>query len=167
MRNLISLINEAHLFLSNSPKQQLFELTVKEFLPYSRASKLLGCARHDGWRDTRFKVFLEMYEALITFLDAILSPDEYPDMASSDRSWKWDHNTRVKAQELKAALISFQTLAVFLITKNILDEVKTLAAELGNVSFHFLLICGLNRSCLLYTSPSPRDATLSRMPSSA
>ena len=25
----------------------------------------------------------------------------------------------------------------------------------------------LNRDCLLYTSPSPRDATLSRMPSSA
>ena len=26
---------------------------------------------------------------------------------------------------------------------------------------------GANQSCLLYTSPSPRDATLSRMPSSA
>ena len=26
---------------------------------------------------------------------------------------------------------------------------------------------GLDRPCLLYTSPSPRDATLSRMPSSA
>ena len=26
---------------------------------------------------------------------------------------------------------------------------------------------GINRNCLLYTSPSPRDATLSRMPSSA
>ena len=25
----------------------------------------------------------------------------------------------------------------------------------------------INRACLLYTSPSPRDATLSRMPSSA
>ena len=25
----------------------------------------------------------------------------------------------------------------------------------------------LNKNCLLYTSPSPRDATLSRMPSSA
>ena len=25
----------------------------------------------------------------------------------------------------------------------------------------------VNRGCLLYTSPSPRDATLSRMPSSA
>ena len=31
------------------------------------------------------------------------------------------------------------------------------------------VICGLARAniCLLYTSPSPRDATLSRMPSSA
>ena len=28
-------------------------------------------------------------------------------------------------------------------------------------------IDGLDRACLLYTSPSPRDATLSRMPSSA
>ena len=29
------------------------------------------------------------------------------------------------------------------------------------------IICGHNQHCLLYTSPSPRDATLSRMPSSA
>ena len=29
------------------------------------------------------------------------------------------------------------------------------------------VISGMNRFCLLYTSPSPRDATLSRMPSSA
>ena len=27
--------------------------------------------------------------------------------------------------------------------------------------------CGMSWDCLLYTSPSPRDATLSRMPSSA
>ena len=30
-----------------------------------------------------------------------------------------------------------------------------------------LLACSYLRDCLLYTSPSPRDATLSRMPSSA
>ena len=29
------------------------------------------------------------------------------------------------------------------------------------------VVCGASHSCLLYTSPSPRDATLSRMPSSA
>ena len=28
-------------------------------------------------------------------------------------------------------------------------------------------ICKLHKSCLLYTSPSPRDGLLSRMPSSA
>ena len=28
-------------------------------------------------------------------------------------------------------------------------------------------IISISQSCLLYTSPSPRDATLSRMPSSA
>ena len=28
-------------------------------------------------------------------------------------------------------------------------------------------VCGIFPNCLLYTSPSPRDATLSRMPSSA
>ena len=28
-------------------------------------------------------------------------------------------------------------------------------------------VVGLAKACLLYTSPSPRDATLSRMPSSA
>ena len=30
-----------------------------------------------------------------------------------------------------------------------------------------VLVSGLYVHCLLYTSPSPRDATLSRMPSSA
>ena len=33
--------------------------------------------------------------------------------------------------------------------------------------YHFSQIADFSESCLLYTSPSPRDATLSRMPSSA
>ena len=43
----------------------------------------------------------------------------------------------------------------------------------GNAGLDFMQIMGakaamdLNLDCLLYTSPSPRDATLSRMPSSA
>ena len=36
-----------------------------------------------------------------------------------------------------------------------------------NVNFNFTYIDNEVKSCLLYTSPSPRDATLSRMPSSA
>ena len=71
-----------------------------------------------------------MYKALITFLDAILSPHDYPQLDSPDGNWNWDSDTRVKAQRLKASLSSFQTLAVLLITKNVLDEVKSLAAKL-------------------------------------
>ena len=33
--------------------------------------------------------------------------------------------------------------------------------------YNLLLNSGLNKNCLLYTSPSPRDGLLSRMPSSA
>ena len=38
---------------------------------------------------------------------------------------------------------------------------------LGEVYLYLSLACLWNLICLLYTSPSPRDATLSRMPSSA
>ena len=40
---------------------------------------------------------------------------------------------------------------------------KEIALELSRLGAEVFI----NYSCLLYTSPSPRDATLSRMPSSA
>ena len=70
-----------------------------------------------------------MYELLVTFLDAFISPHEYPDLKSSTESWNWDRDTITKAQRLKASLLSFQTIVVFIATKNILDEVKTLASK--------------------------------------
>ena len=45
----------------------------------------------------------------------------------------------------------------------LLEQCKTAAAAYVAASAAAVLHC----SCLLYTSPSPRDATLSRMPSSA
>ena len=46
-----------------------------------------------------------------------------------------------------------------------------LARRYPRLQLHYLKIPGaydsLAKNCLLYTSPSPRDATLSRMPSSA
>lgn len=132
VRNLIGLINEAYLFLTNSPKRQrLFEKTVMVYLPDSSHSKLPGlCKTRWVERHTCFEVFLEMYEAVVTFLDAIISPHEYPDLASQDGNWNWDRDTKVKAQGLKASLSSFQTIAVFIITKNVLDEVKVISSKL-------------------------------------
>ena len=45
-------------------------------------------------------------------------------MISPDESWNWDRDTCVKVQGLKVALTSFQTLSVFIITKNVPNEVK-------------------------------------------
>ena len=69
-----------------------------------------------------------MYELLDTFLDAVISPHEYPHLKSSTGSWNWDKDTITKAHGLKASLLSFQTVVVT--TKNILDEVKALASKL-------------------------------------
>ena len=41
------------------------------------------------------------------------------------------------------------------------------ALQRARVMFKFKELIEKNSDCLLYTSPSPRDATLSRMPSSA
>ena len=49
------------------------------------------------------------------------------------------------------------------------DDVEYLADKLSNGwrGYHSMSPGELWTDCLLYTSPSPRDATLSRMPSSA
>ena len=44
---------------------------------------------------------------------------------------------------------------------------KLIGKRLGLTEAEITAVDGDNRTCLLYTSPSPRDATLSRMPSSA
>ena len=81
-------------------------------------------------RHTCLDLFLEIYELLVIFLDAVISPHEYPSLKSSTGSWNWDKDTITKAQGLKASLLSFQTVVVFIATRNTLDEVKTLASKL-------------------------------------
>ena len=85
VRNLVGLINEAYLFLNNSPKRrQLFGLTLKEYLPENSHSKLPGlCKTRWVERHTCLDLFLEMYELLVTFLDAVISPHECPNLKSS------------------------------------------------------------------------------------
>ena len=85
VRNLVGLINEAHLLLNNSPKRpQLFGLTLKEYLLENSHRKLPGlCKTRWVERHTCLDLFLEMYELLVTFLDAVISPHEYPNLKSS------------------------------------------------------------------------------------
>mgnify|MGYP003311436271 CR=1 FL=1 len=47
------------------------------------------------------------------------------------------------------------------------DDICFMELRLGRAKKMMTLVVVLFSLCLLYTSPSPRDATLSRMPSSA
>ena len=131
VRNLIGLINEIYLFLNNSPKRQrAFELTLQVHLPDSNHKKLAGmCKTRWVERQTCLEVFLELYESVVIFLDSNVSPNDYPDLLSAAGKWDWDRETRVRAEGLKASLQSFQTIATFIITKNILEEVRPLASK--------------------------------------
>ena len=52
-----------------------------------------------------------------------------------------------------------------LLESDLIFEIRAIREIVGSAYDDCILISG--KTCLLYTSPSPRDATLSRMPSSA
>ena len=66
----------------------------------------------------------------------------YPELASLSGSWDWDRDTIVKAQEMKSALSSFHTISVFIITKNILGMVMSLAIKLQQKVKMYLKLTG-------------------------
>ena len=79
-------------------------------------------------------------------------------------------NTKQKIIDLAVDLFNKEGFAAISL-QELADE---LGMSRGNLTYHFkdkkALLQGITEqlwSCLLYTSPSPRDATLSRMPSSA
>ena len=76
VQNLVGQINEAYLLL-----------TLKEYQPENSHSKPPGlCKTRWVERHTFLDLFLEMYELLFTFLDAFISPHEYPNLISSTKA---------------------------------------------------------------------------------
>ena len=76
------------------------------------------------------------------------------------KSYRIFYMTAVNENEKKQLVLDYCQLRMGQITRG---DVNEIAIRCG-----YLTANGdLSDSCLLYTSPSPRDATLSRMPSSA
>ena len=84
-------------------------------------------------------------------------------IASSDLELKL-HNRLVFIDRARRAEVAARTLELIQ-AKRQRDGESWQLASLESKLHHVLLVRALH--CLLYTSPSPRDATLSRMPSSA
>ena len=63
----------------------------------------------------------------------------------------------------RAALLIFDLTGIMVRARHDAESTPSLIRAVERLGMHH----GECRVCLLYTSPSPRDATLSRMPSSA
>ena len=69
----------------------------------------------------------------------------------------------VTKQVTKSVSFANETMGIKINSENLLPK----WLNFSFIIIPLFILIGLISSCLLYTSPSPRDATLSRMPSSA
>ena len=78
---------------------------------------------------------------------------------------KYFFNNAKKAKKAASKELSLGEKTA-IISKTVVHDIGT-TSELGLGKRRFAHVLGMYGTCLLYTSPSPRDRTRSRMPSSA
>ena len=113
------------------------------------------------------------------FYESLYRPDNKPSLAQSKRVMEFAHLVNLSSEnEFRSSIESFLDIDGFLhfiALNSLIVNLDTLLAMPQNYYLHLgvennkfvFFPWDLDISCLLYTSPSPRDATLSRMPSSA
>ena len=94
-------------------------------------------------------------ENLPNLVESILFGAGRPMRLSEIKSLMGSQNIEVDLPSIKVALNSLE------------ERYAESSIEIKEVASGFRMQVRENYGCLLYTSPSPRDATLSRMPSSA
>ena len=131
-----------------------------------------------------FATFKDIHEASADFfyehifdnygtVDGILAAVPCTDFAVSGARWFAKKDTN--GDTAKSVEIVWQTLRIidlcqpdFWVIENPISRIHTLVPEVGKPKMYFNPCdFGHPYTCLLYTSPSPRDRTRSRMPSSA
>ena len=105
---------------------------------------------------------------MFSLFDFKIVPTDYENKKVSSQTFRLDLMNSSLGGILE---VGFGTFAI-LIAIRFLEAPSAIKAVLASgVSAGLLLVPPMQRlaswTCLLYTSPSPRDATLSRMPSSA
>ena len=130
---MIDILNAAFLLFCMYPKRQQFlERILKHLAPNMRKKKLVGmCKTRRVERRTCCDMFYDMYEFLCEYLEAVLNPSEYHDIYEEVAlTGSWDQETRTKAQGLLTSLPSSHTIIAFIITKNVLENVRPMTSKL-------------------------------------
>ena len=149
VRNMVDVINEIFLFFDLSPKRQrMFERVLEVKGSQSRKKKLKGlCKTRWVERHTCFDTFQELYAHIGTTLNCILDPGAYPEVykkpdtvpqTADDQeeredtyeNWKWDRETRVKAQGLLSSMKTSSNIVAFQVVRNTLEVIRPLATKL-------------------------------------
>ena len=132
--------------------QESMTLATISFQNYFRLyEKLSGMT---GTAETEEEEFFQIYK-----LDVLVIPTNKPNarIDGADKIYK-SKGAKYRAIIKKVAELHEKQQPVLIGTSSI---------ESNEQLSRMLAKAGLTHDCLLYTSPSPRDATLSRMPSSA
>ena len=133
-----------------------------------------------GWKKSLLQKKSISFLVLILFTGVLFGDDVLNSINSHKEKFSevaleiWDY-AELGYQENKSANLLAESLEQegFKISKGLAGIPTAFIAEFNNggpvigILGEFDALPGLAQSCLLYTSPSPRDATLSRMPSSA
>ena len=81
-------------------------------------------------RHTCYDTFYTIYEILCECFEAMLNPSSYPQIYDGTWSNNWDQETRIKARGLLLNLDSSETIIVFIVAKNVLENIRPIASKL-------------------------------------
>ena len=125
-----------------------------------KISRNFGMSQPEGYRKASrlMKLAEDFSLPIITFID---TPGAYPGIESEERGMS-------EAIAKNLSIMSGLKVPIIVIITGEGGSGGALAIGVGDhISMLQYSIYSVASPCLLYTSPSPRDATLSRMPSSA
>ena len=141
-------------------------------MTYTIRKTIFSDIGHLGEIERSASVIFKSISDLEWIADAdVISEQEHRRFANSGLSWVALETESLAILGFILTEITNGDLYIAEISVSQAHQQKSIGSKLIHVALKEAMALGLNSAtlttCLLYTSPSPRDATLSRMPSSA
>ncbi len=98
------------------------------------------CVKQWVERHDTFSTILELYPFLVETWNEICTPTSSSKLYSDSANWNWDTGTRSVANGLRHTFLSFEHIAAFILSKELLTPMKlaeSLQGRLNEVYFAF------------------------------